>query len=50
VLVYPSGIDVSTSTLRYLSTHLRARRQELGSRRRRLLAGRQPLLVLVEVD
>lgn len=35
MLVYPSGIDVSTSTLRYLSACLRTRRQERGTRWRR---------------
>ncbi|MFF7715967.1 IS5 family transposase [Streptomyces sp. NPDC007988] len=46
MLVYPSGIGVSTSTLRFLSAHLRARRQERGTRWRRVSAGRQALLVL----
>ena len=49
VLVYPSGVDVSTSTLRYLSARLRARRQEVGTRWRRLPAGRQALLVLAHL-
>lgn len=49
MLVYPSGIDVSTSTLRYLSALLRARRQERGTRWRRVSVGRQALLVLTHL-
>lgn len=49
MLVYPSGIDVSTSTLRYLAAHLRARREELGTRWRRVSASRQALLVLAHL-
>ncbi|WP_026005100.1 IS5 family transposase [Streptomyces sp. AA1529] len=49
MLVYPSGVDVSTSTLRYLSARLRARRREMGTRWRRLSAGRQALLVLAHL-
>ncbi|MFF5504589.1 IS5 family transposase [Streptomyces roseolus] len=49
MLVYPSGIDVSTSTLRLLSEQLRARRHERGTRWRRLTAGRQALLVLAHL-
>jgi hypothetical protein len=49
VLVYPSGVDVSTSTLRYLSARLRARRRERGTRWRRLSADRQALLVLAHL-
>lgn len=45
MLVYPSGIDVPTSTPRYLSARLRARREERGTRWRRLNAGRQALLI-----
>jgi hypothetical protein len=33
VLVYPSGVDVSTSTLRYLSACLRTRRRAAGIQR-----------------
>ena len=47
--VYPSGVDVSTSTLRYLSALLRARRQERGTRWRRVSVGRQALLVLAHL-
>ncbi|EST27819.1 transposase IS493, partial [Streptomycetaceae bacterium MP113-05] len=43
------GIDVSTSTLRYLSARLRARHQERGTRWRRLNSGRQALLVLAHL-
>ncbi|GAA2644063.1 transposase family protein [Streptomyces spororaveus] len=49
MLVYPSGIDVSTSTLRLLSEQLRARRHERGARWRRLPAGRQALLALAHL-
>jgi hypothetical protein len=49
VLVYPSGIDLSNSTLRYLSDLLRARRRERGTRWRRLTAGRQTLLALAHL-
>lgn len=44
MLVYPSGVDVSSSALRFLSAKLRQRRRELGTRWRRLSAGRQALL------
>lgn len=46
MLVCPSGVDVSSSVLRFLSAKLRQRRQELGTRWRRLSAGRQALLTL----
>jgi hypothetical protein len=46
VLVYPSGIDLSSQTLRFLSGLLTARRRERGTRWRRLTADRQALLVL----
>jgi hypothetical protein len=49
VLVYPSGVDVSTSTLRHLSDCLRALRRERGTRWRRLPVGRQALLVLAHL-
>ncbi|MEU2154058.1 transposase family protein [Streptomyces sp. NPDC019396] len=49
MLVYPSGIDVSTSTLRFLSARLRARCQERGTRWRRVSVGRQALLVLAHL-
>ncbi|MBE4771236.1 transposase family protein [Streptomyces caniscabiei] len=49
MLVYPSGIDLSTSTLRYLADLLRARRRERGTRWRRLTADRQALLALAHL-
>ncbi|MEU9406706.1 transposase family protein [Streptomyces sp. NPDC048281] len=45
MLVHPSGIDLSSSGLRYLTRRLTARRRELGTRWRRLPADRQALLV-----
>lgn len=44
MLVYPSGLDVSSSALRLLSTELRRRRVVIGTRWRRLNTGRQALL------
>ena len=49
VLVYPSGVDVSSSTLRFLSQQLRSHRRAIGSRWRRLSAGRQALLTLAHL-
>jgi hypothetical protein len=49
MLVYPSGIDVSSSTLRFLSGQLRRHHRAIGSRWRRLTAGRQALLVLAHL-
>ena len=49
MLVYPSGIDLSSSTLRFLSGLLTVRRQEVGTRWRRLPASRQALLVLAHL-
>ncbi|MFJ4410941.1 IS5 family transposase [Streptomyces sp. NPDC088910] len=49
MLVYPSGVDVSSSALRFLSAELRQRRRELGTRWRRLSDGRQALLTLVHL-
>ncbi len=46
MLVYPSGVDVSSSALRFLSARLRQHRRELGTRWRRLSPGRQALLTL----
>lgn len=46
MLVHPSGIDVSSSSLRFLAARLRERRRALGARWRRLSAGRQALLTL----
>ena len=45
MLVYRSGLDLSSSTFRFLSRLLAARRLELGTRWRRLPADRQALLV-----
>ncbi|WP_108934778.1 transposase family protein [Streptomyces ardesiacus] len=47
--MYPSGVDVSSSALRFLSAKLRQRRQELGTRWRRLSVGRQALLTLAHL-
>ncbi len=44
MLVSPSGVDASGSALRFLSAKFRQRRQELGTRWRRLSVGRQALL------
>ncbi|MFF4402286.1 transposase family protein [Streptomyces sp. NPDC001480] len=49
MLVYPSGIDLSSSTLQFLARHLRLRRHEIGSRWRRLPSGRQALLTLAHL-
>jgi hypothetical protein len=50
VLVYPSGVDVSSSALRFLSARLRQRRnRELGTRWRCLSVGRQALLTLAHL-
>ncbi|MPY30244.1 transposase [Streptomyces adustus] len=49
MLVYPSGIDLSTSSLRFLARQLSTRHREQGTRWRRLSAGRQALLVLAHL-
>ncbi|MBA9048478.1 hypothetical protein BJ996_007421 [Streptomyces phaeogriseichromatogenes] len=49
MLVYPSGVDVSSSTLRSLAARLREHRRALGTRWRRLNAGRQALLTLAHL-
>ncbi len=49
MLVYPSGVDVSSSALRFLATRLRGRRHALGTRWRRPSAGRQALLTLAHL-
>ncbi|MFE6101453.1 transposase family protein [Streptomyces laurentii] len=49
MLVYPSSIDLSSRTLRFLTGRLTARRQEIGTRWRCLTAGRQALLVLAHL-
>ncbi|MFD7771278.1 IS5 family transposase [Streptomyces sp. NPDC059787] len=49
MLVYPSGVNVSSSALCFLATRLRERRRALGTRWRRLNAGRQALLALTHL-
>lgn len=49
MLVYPSGVDVSSSTLRFLADQLRRHRRAITSRWRRLTAGRQALLTLAHL-
>ena len=49
MLVYPSSIDLSSRTLRYLTGRLAVRRGEIGTRWRRLTAGRQALLALAHL-
>ncbi|MHA5052113.1 IS5 family transposase [Streptomyces sp. SD15] len=49
MLVYPSGVDVSSSALRFLAARLRGHRRALGTRWRRLSAGRQALLTLTHL-
>lgn len=49
MLVYPSGLDLSSSHLRFLTARLRERRRAIGSRWRRLSAGRQALLALAHL-
>jgi hypothetical protein len=49
VLVYPCGLDVSSRSLTFLSARLREHRRRIGSRWRRLSAGRQALLVLAHL-
>lgn len=49
MLVYPSGIDVSSSALRFLTDRLSAQRRQSGTRWRRLSAGRQALLALAHL-
>jgi hypothetical protein len=49
VLVYPCGLDVSSRSLRLLAARLREHRRRIGSRWRRLSAGRQALLALAHL-
>ncbi|MGG7568812.1 transposase family protein [Streptomyces sirii] len=49
MLVYPSSIDLSTRTLRFLAAQLTARRRDIGTRWRRLPAARQALLALAHL-
>ncbi|MFZ3566839.1 transposase family protein [Streptomyces sp. BH097] len=46
---YPSSIDSSTRTLRFLSGQLTARRRDIGTRWRRLSVARQALLTLAHL-
>lgn len=49
MLVYPSSIDLSSRTLRFLTGQLAARQVEIGTRWRRLTAARQALLALAHL-
>ncbi|MFB9730351.1 transposase family protein [Haloechinothrix salitolerans] len=49
MLSYPSAIDLSSSTLRFLATRLRRHRVVIGSRWRKLPPQRQALLVLAHL-
>lgn len=49
MLSYPSGLPVSTRALSRLAEALRAHRERIGSRWRRLSPGRQSLLVLAHL-
>lgn len=49
MLAYPSGLDLSSSHLRFLAARLREHRRRIGSRWRRLPAGRQALLALAHL-
>lgn len=49
MLAYPSSIDLSSRTLRFLAGQLTCRRQEIGTRWRRLTSGRQALLALAHL-
>lgn len=49
MLLYPSGIDVSSSVLSFLSARLRELRRQHGTRWRRLTPGRQALLTLAHL-
>ncbi len=49
MLVCPCGLDLSSSHLRFLTARIRERRRAIGSRWRRLTAGRQALLTLAHL-
>ncbi|MCL7493176.1 transposase family protein [Streptomyces sp. MCA2] len=49
MLVYPSAIELSSQSLRFLAQHLTHRRRELGTRWRKLPAGQQALLSLAHL-
>ncbi|MGP3953874.1 transposase family protein [Streptomyces sp. 7N604] len=49
MLVYPSAIDLSNASVQLLTRELAARRRRIGTRWRRLPAGRQALLALAHL-
>ncbi|MFG2794821.1 transposase family protein [Streptomyces sp. NPDC048419] len=49
MLVYPSGLDLSTSALRLVRRELAAHRRRIGTRWRRLTCARQALLALAHL-
>lgn len=49
VLVYPSGVDVASSVLRFLTQQLWHQRRAIGFRWRRLRVGRKALLTLTHL-
>ncbi|MGW2707276.1 transposase family protein [Streptomyces sp. NPDC001340] len=49
MLAYPSAIDLSSRTLRFLAEHLARRQREMGTRWRKLPAGRHALLTLAHL-
>ena len=49
MLVYPAGIDLSSSALRRVADLIAAHRRAIGSRWRRLAPGRQAPLVLAHL-
>ncbi|MFD9631626.1 IS5 family transposase [Streptomyces violascens] len=49
MLVCPCGLDVSSRSLRFLADRLREHQCRIGSRRRRLPAGRQALLTVAHL-
>ncbi|MGW9031224.1 transposase family protein [Streptomyces sp. NPDC055722] len=49
MLVYPSGLDLSSSAVRLLRRELAARRRLIGTRWRRLTCGRQALMALAHL-
>ncbi|ANZ21642.1 Helix-turn-helix of DDE superfamily endonuclease [Streptomyces noursei ATCC 11455] len=49
MLVYPSAIDLSSASLQFLAGRLTVHRRQIGTRWRRLTAGRQALLVLAHL-
>lgn len=49
MLAYPPSVDLSSSTLQRLAEQLAVRRREIGTRWRRLPAGRHALLALAHL-